>query len=296
MKSLGPIHQTAGFLARSPILRRGRALWEKNSAQWNMPLSKPDKLWIGAYLILRDYASGEFPPKFEDQQQAYQNEINYRQSIPGMTAEEVGRNELTKPFWFGQSLERYFQGFLQITRAFQTAGITPPARLLEIGGGSGWAAEFLTRLGFKVVCTTISPHDVETGQSRRKGLEAAGVSSDIQFLAAPMESVADHVKDLCPFDAVYVFEALHHAFDWRATVGSSFKCLRPGGWLLIANEPNVLHTAVSYRVAKLSNTHEIGFSKKQLVNHLRKVGFRRVLSLGRKPHLLFRPHWLLAQK
>jgi len=98
------------------------------------------------------------------------------------------------------------------------------------------------------------------------------------------------------FDAVFVFEALHHAFDWRETIESAAKCLRPGGWLLICNEPNLLHTCISYRVAKLTNTHEIGFSKGDLVTALQKTGFRKIISTGPKLHWWTRPHWLLAQK
>jgi SAM-dependent methyltransferase len=51
------------------------------------------------------------------------------------------------------------------------------------------------------------------------------------------------------FDGVFVFEALHHAFDWRQAIQASFHCLKEGGWLVLANEPNLLHTYISYRVA-----------------------------------------------
>ena len=68
----------------------------------------------------------------------------------------------------------------------------------------------------------------------------------------PMESVADFLQDkeVLPFDVVFVFEALHHAYDWHQSLKSAFECLKPGGWLIICNEPNLIHTFVSYRIAK----------------------------------------------
>ena len=257
------LQRAAAQIASSFLLRRGQHLWQKNQADWNLPLSKWEKLWTGLYLVLRDYSQGMFPPTFPDQQQAYLNEINSRFSSPGLSPGQVTLAELRKPFWFGHSLHSYVGGFLKLASALEKVGVRPPARLLELGGGSGWMAEFLAQLGFAVVCTTISPYDVEAGHKRIESLGAKGISCDLRILPAPMESVAEHVKELCPFDAVFVFEALHHAFDWKSAIGSAYQCLSDGGWLFLCNEPNVLHTAISYRVAKLSNTHEIGFSRRQ---------------------------------
>ena len=178
----------------------------------------------------------------------------------------------------------------------EEAGIAPPSKLLELGGGTGWTAEFLCQMGFDVLSTTLSPTDVEMANKRLESLRVRGLQVRLRFQVCPMETVADHVKGQSPFDAVFVYEALHHAFDWRAAVTSAFECLRPGGWLLICGEPNLLHTAVSYRVAKLASTHEIGFRKRELVAHLRQTGFRKLLSRGKRPGLLFRPHWLMAQR
>jgi cyclopropane fatty-acyl-phospholipid synthase-like methyltransferase len=151
-------------------------------------------------------------------------------------------------------------------------------------------------MGYHVISTTLSPQDVKTAALRIESMKTQGLSAKLQFRACPMETVHEHVGELGPFDAVFVFEALHHAFDWKASLASAFSCLRPGGWLLICSEPNYLHTAISYRVGKLSNTHEIGFWKGELTAQLRRVGFRRVYSRGKRPHCLFHLHWLMAQR
>jgi 2-polyprenyl-3-methyl-5-hydroxy-6-metoxy-1,4-benzoquinol methylase len=289
------LQKSAGALARSPLLRRGKNLWSENSRNWVLRLSKLDKVAVGLWLILEDYSKGLFPPTFSDQQKAYEAEKNYRFSLPGITAAQVEDDGMMKPFWFGKTGHHYLANFNLLTRCLENIGLKPPARLLELGCGSGWMAEFLAAMRFEVCATTISEHDVASASRRIKSLETRGISPALKYLAAPMESVHTAVT-LGSFDAVFVYEALHHAFDWREALRSSFLCLKDGGWLLICDEPNLLHTCTSYRVAKLSNTHEIGFSKRKLIAELQKIGFRKIISVGPKLHCWARSHWLLAQK
>jgi hypothetical protein len=81
----------------------GKNLYEENARNWNLPLSKLDKLRAGTWLILDDYAKGVFPPRFLDQQKAYQAEKDYFSSLPGVSAEEVRRSNMKKPFWPGKA-------------------------------------------------------------------------------------------------------------------------------------------------------------------------------------------------
>jgi 2-polyprenyl-3-methyl-5-hydroxy-6-metoxy-1,4-benzoquinol methylase len=287
--------KAAGVLADSVLLRRGKKLFAENSHNWSLPLSKFDKLWAGAWLILNDYSNGIFPPTFPDQQKAYQAEKNYRFALPGMTTAEVIHSSAIKPFWFNAHGRKYLLHFNCLTANLEKVGVNPPAKILELGCGTGWASELLAIMGFDVCGTSISEDEIADAKCRIKSIEMKGLSPALKFVAAPMESVHQAVKSEL-FDAVFVYEALHHAFDWREAIRSAHACLRPNGWLMICNEPNVLHTYVSYRVAKLSNTHEIGFSKRELIAELRKTGFLKIISTGAKPHFWLRPHWLMAQK
>ena len=284
------------MLAYSPVLKSGRNLWERNQSDWNLPLSKFQKLMVGGHLILKDYADGIFPPTFTDQQKAYDAEIAYRESLPGRALADVRDLEMRKPFWYGSAVKTYMAHFRNLAMAFEKLGVQPPQKLLELGCGTGWMAEFLAQMNFQVLGTSISPSDIEDAQSRKKGLEAKRLDVNLDFRVAPMESVDQAVADQMPFDAVFVFEALHHAYDWRRTIEASFACLKPGGWLLIANEPNRLHTFISYRVGRLSNTHEIGMSGNQLRRQMKAVGFRKVRALRNRLSLFVRPHWIAAQK
>jgi 2-polyprenyl-3-methyl-5-hydroxy-6-metoxy-1,4-benzoquinol methylase len=270
----------AGVLANSFLFAKGRRLWNANTKDWYYPLSKMDKLLAGSYLILSDYSAGLFPPKFDDRETAYSGEINYHSSIPGVTIE--GPFEITKPFSSARTTRIYITRYVRLLEVLERYGVLPPKRVLELGCGSGWMCELLANVGYNVVGSTIAPVDIEVGLLRKKSLECKGITSSIDFEAAPME-FADRLKCLGDgFDCVFMFEALHHAFDWRETLSAVHKCLKPGGWFLLANEPRHLHTFISYRVAKLSNTHEIGMSKRALTRHLKKIGFTRVDPLGPK--------------
>jgi SAM-dependent methyltransferase len=291
-----PTRALARTLTKAPWLREGRQLWEQNRSDWHLQLSRIDKLRSGTWLILHDYAEGEFPPRFPDRQQTHEAEIVVRSNLPGLDEGQFFEAEMRKPFLWGGGQERYLEKYLQLSELLAQCGVNPPAQLLELGSGSGWMAEFLALAGFDVTATTIGPKDVEDAKRRLPALAAKGATGSLEFRASPMESVDEAVRDLPPFDAAFVFEALHHAFDWGEAIDAAFRCLRPGGWLLLCDEPNWLHTFVSYRVARLSNTHEIGFTRRQLTGNLRKAGFQEVVIARNRFHFLVKPHWLAARK
>lgn len=283
-------------LANSPFLHRGRVLFTQNSKDWNCLTNRWQKLYAGAYLILQDYSAGLFPPKFEDQAKAYAAEISYRQNLPGLTRQEINATELRKPFWFGHPAEKYFTSFIRLMKLLDGANVRPPAKLLELGCGTGWMAEFLALMGFDVTGTSIAPTDIDDARARLNSIAAKGITAQLRFEMSPMEAVDELVGPRNHYDAVFVFEALHHAYDWRQSIQAAYECLRPGGWLLICREPNVLHTFISYRVAKLSNAHEIGFSRRALIRHLNRTGFTKIKYKTPYFHFWVKDHWIAARK
>lgn len=290
------LQRLSARLAESPLLRAGKRLWERNQADWNLPLGKLGKLQAGLYLILRDHADGRFPPTFLDQQKAYQAEIDYDTNLPGMTPAMVEDANLRKPFWAGRIMDRYLRDFAWLAGDLQRLGVAPGARLLELGCGMGWMAEFLATMRYDVTGTSIAPSDINPALRRAPTLASRGLAVKLDFRVCPMETVHETVADLPPYDAVFVYEALHHAFDWGKALDSSFQCLKPGGWFLLASEPNRIHTAVSYRVARLSNTHEIGFARGALLRRLRAAGFGEVRVLRNRIGLGVRAHWIAARR
>jgi ubiquinone/menaquinone biosynthesis C-methylase UbiE len=156
-------------------------------------------------------------------------------------------------------------------------------------------AEFFALMGYNVVATTIAPSDEPAMEGRAAALRAKGVASEFVFKLTPMEEV-DQIVELNSFDAAYIHQALHHVFDWRAALGAAFRTLKPGGWLIIADEPNVLHTLTSYRMGKLSGTHEIGMSRRQIIRCLRGGGYREVRTIRPRFDDRLHPLWIVARK
>jgi 2-polyprenyl-3-methyl-5-hydroxy-6-metoxy-1,4-benzoquinol methylase len=296
MKNHGMLRRIARACSSSFLMRRGRKLWEQNAKDWNFPLSKADKLWCGGYLIASDYAAGQFPPRFEDQARAYQNEIDYHSSLPGLDLAQMQRSQITKPFWNASSCARFLRDFNRLFLILESHGVKPPQRLLELGCGSGWMAEMLAHAGYRVTGTTISKHDIEIANAKAAAMKLKDPKAELQFVECPMESVNGIPDARDAFDAVFVYEALHHAFDWRKTVRASADILKAGGWLLLANEPNRLHTFIAYRVARLSRTHEIGFSKDELLRELHGSGFGQVEVLRPRFNNRVTPFWIMARK
>jgi 2-polyprenyl-3-methyl-5-hydroxy-6-metoxy-1,4-benzoquinol methylase len=288
--------KVAGILARSLLLKKGAELWRKNQQDWNIPLSKFQKALTGIYLVLHDYSEGQFPPRYDNRETTYSAEIHYGEELPGISKVDFVISEMRKPFWFGRSVRQYMSNFCEIIRGFEKCGVQPPQRLLEVGCGSGWTAELLAIMGYNVVATNLVPESIELAGRRVSSIKTRGVPCQLDYRVAPMESVADALGEKGGFDAVFVYEALHHAFDWREAIRSAYDSLKPGGWLFIFNEPNAIHTLSSYRVGRLSNTHEIGFWPHEVIGHLRQTGFSNIEYLKAKHHFYLKPFSMVARR
>lgn len=290
------LRSAARSVSASILFSRARRLHDLNRQNWNLPLSKMDKLLVGSYMILRDFSVGEFPPRFENEAAAYKAEIDYAESLPGLTLAQVKESSMRKPFWMAASFRTYGNNLIRLLEIFEALGLKPGSRLLELGCGAGWMAEFLALAGYSVTGITIAPHEVEVANLRRAAFQARGLNNDLEFRVCPMERADEVLEKAECFQGVFIFEALHHAFDWQKTIHAACRCLAPGGWLVIANEPNLLHTFISYRVGKLSNTHEIGMSQRKLIQEMRKAGFSEVKVFHPRFNNLISHHWIAAKK
>lgn len=266
-----------------------------NRANWNLPLSRADNLLICSYLMLSDYAAGLLPPAHSDKATAYENEIQYGHALGGISKEEFQAKEMRKPFWDANAADQYLNGFVRLVRLVESLSVAPGSGVLELGCGSGWMAEFFALTGYNIVATTLAPSDGPSVESRVAALRAKGVTGELVFKLSPMESV-DEVVGLNLFDAAYVHQALHHAYDWEAALRAAFRTLKSGGWMIVADEPNVLHTFTSYRIGKLSRTHEIGMSRRRIIRCLRDAGYREVRTISPRIDDRLHPHWIVAQK
>ena len=149
--------------------------------------------------------------------------------IDSRTAEFLA-HDATKPFgWGGESWVKW----ATIAEAFARLGIPRGARVLDLGAGSGWTSALLAESGYAVTAVDLVPANADATRAR-----ATRWSLDVDARAADMDALA---LDLPPFDAVLVFDALHHSTRQREVVANVARHLAPGGWALFG-EPSVLHT------------------------------------------------------
>ncbi len=116
----------ASWLAGLPFFNRARGLWELNQRDYNLPLSKAQKLYLGTYLVLSDYSNGNFPPVFPDRQKAYDAEIKYEYSVPGVRPDEMDNYWMRKPYYYNEFGRQYVSDYLVLMECFKKLGIHPP--------------------------------------------------------------------------------------------------------------------------------------------------------------------------
>lgn len=288
--------RVAGWLAGSFLFHGAAVLWERNQRDWYLPLGKFQKAWLGIYLALKDYAGGTFPPRFPDREQAHEDERQAFSRIPGLTPAQVMADAARKPFWSAPVAGKLLADFTFLLGWMERLGVRPPARVIEIGCGPGWMSEFFAMEGYDALGTSIAPCDLPVWEGRVNACKARGAGAKLRFAVGAMESVDVLPETREKFDCCVVYEALHHAFDWRATMKAVSNVLKPGAWFLIAAEPNLLHTVVSYRVSLLTRTHEIGISRKQLTVELRAAGFDEITTIKNKFDDRVSAHWICARK
>src|SRR5262249_22752842 len=107
-----------------------------------------------------------------------------------------------------------------------------PARLLDLGCGTGWTSVFFARAGYDVVGLDIAPDMVAHARDNaaRAGLDGP------EFVACDYEEMDFDGE----FDAAVFFDALHHAVDEAAAVRGAYRALRPGG-VCVTSEPGEGH-------------------------------------------------------
>jgi len=174
---------------------------------------------------------------------AKNNEIDYLNIISerdGKSIEQVNSYHLNKPF-YDQERAHYLMDLAQILQLMPA----PPARILDVGVGSGWTSKMFALSGYNVVGIDISPDMIVLAKSLCNGIE------NVEFHALDYEMPLE----LGSFDCAVIYEALHHADDPGAAVQSIYGALKPGG-SIITIEPGRGHAAACAEIMKKYGTTE----------------------------------------
>jgi SAM-dependent methyltransferase len=152
----------------------------------------------------------------------------------------------------------------------------PPARVLDCGCGTGWLSYFLSRRGYDVVGTDVSPDAIALARAHPIFRDAAPPS----FVVADSESLtfADE------FDAVVFFDSLHHAIDESAVLRTAYSALRRGG-VCIALEPGRGHRTKSREIDAEYDVTDKDMPPSHVCRVGRSAGFSRSRIVPAPQHL-----------
>ena len=143
-----------------------------------------------------------------------------------------------------------------------------PRSIIDFGCGTGWTSLFLARAGHRVLGVDISEDAVELARSAAApfGLER------LEFRAADYEAFEAGEA----FDCALFYDALHHADDEHAAMATAFRCLKPGG-VLIVIEPGGGHGASEGARAAVDRygVHEKDMPPRTVMQLGRRAGFVR---------------------
>jgi len=198
--------------------------------------------------------------------------------VLNVPAQEVERHLCLKPFC-DPARSTYLLDIAQILAFLPPS----PARLLDLGCGSGWTSEIFARSGYDVLGLDVAPDMIQL--ARRRTTEALALSFE----------VADYEGSLAfgEFDAVVIYDALHHAENEAGVIANAFRSLKEGG-VFISIEPGLGHSTTENTrdvVAKFGTTekdmpyerqaallHEAGFSSVRQFLRLSQLTLENVTS------------------
>lgn len=192
-----------------------------------------------------------------------QDEIDYVKNTGGL--DRVWLNE--KPFRGANPREsaRLLRDFAAV---IEFLDLPEGARVLDVGCGPGWTSTFLARMGYNVTGFDVAP-DMVTLAQKRAAREGVGVQC--AFVVADSETF-----DFSPeFDAVVVYDTLHHVQREDLVLQNCFRALKPGG-KIVMGEPGFLHGKRAVGVTQELGVTERGFDPRALKKILAQVGFQDI--------------------
>jgi len=137
--------------------------------------------------------------------------------------------------------------------------------ILDVGCGSGYSSEMIIEAfqPKELFAFDIMPEEVELAKQR--GLSANVFVGDVTDIKLPSEK----------FDAVFIFDVLHHVPAWRTALKEINRVLKSGGVLLV-HEPNKKSLDGIERFFKIHHPKESRFEPPEFTEGLEESGFRVV--------------------
>lgn len=151
----------------------------------------------------------------------------------------------------------------------------PPAKLLELGRGTGWTSRFFAKRGYNVFGQDIAD-DMIFYANKSKNQENI---ENLEFVVSDFEDLNFENE----FDCAVFFDSLHHSENEESAMRMAYKALKKGG-ICVTSEPGIRHEKRLHTVnaIKRYNVTERDMSPQKISKAGRKAGFK---SIHIYPHL-----------
>jgi 2-polyprenyl-3-methyl-5-hydroxy-6-metoxy-1,4-benzoquinol methylase len=154
----------------------------------------------------------------------------------------------------------------------ETAGLTPGARILEVGAGMGRFTRMFDEAGFRVVASDISPGQI------------ASLGRDLPHVETIVSEAATLPPPAQLYDAVVGLFTLHHMPDLTAAFSSFARVVKPGGVVAFC-EPNAFYLPFYLQILL---TPRMSWSVEKGVANMRRGLFVPAAQAAGLEHLSFR--------
>lgn len=207
---------------------------------------------------------------------AKEHEIGYLSRL-----DDAGRDHALGKPWSDPARGLY----LQEVGAMVSLMPQPPARLLDMGAGTGWTSSLFALCGYDVTAADIAPDMIAAHEhnATRYGVELASVVCDFESVPFTDE-----------FDVVVFYDCLHHAEDEVAALRNAHRALKPGG-VCITLEPGRGHkdSADSLRAMREFGTTERDMPPRTIIAAATSAGFtsHAVHERPQQPALITTGRW-----
>jgi SAM-dependent methyltransferase len=142
----------------------------------------------------------------------------------------------------------------------------PPARLLDLGCGTGWASGFFARRGYAVTGVDLAPDMIELA-----GRTQLAPGLDLRFAVGDFDAVPDAES----FEIAVFFDSLHHSLDEGRALAAAWRALAAGG-VCVTSEPGRGHarSAEAREAVARFGVTERDMPPAMIVAAARRAGFR----------------------
>jgi SAM-dependent methyltransferase len=189
-------------------------------------------------------------------------------------------------YWRGQA--RQFERLLERIR------VEPGQSVLDVGSNTCWASNAFAERGLDAIALDISTAEMQGLHTADWWMDAGGV-----YFERVLSTMADPAIASGSLDWVFCCEVLHHnsPADLRHTLGELHRVLKPGGALLILNEPLRYPTNLKREhgaeVAQFEGNENVYFFH-QYRRAARRAGFEVELLEPPDPVFTGDPLWLMS--